>query len=78
MGEVRFYQTFFDECTVCVEGSHELLEKSFEEAVASGLSAMDALHVIAAAAASVDELVTVEKLTKPIYRTQLVRVVPVR
>jgi predicted nucleic acid-binding protein len=45
------------------------------EAEKLGLGAMDALHLAAAHLAKADEFVTTEKPTRPIYRSELVRVV---
>lgn len=44
------------------------------EAVKSGLSAMDALHVAAAYLGQADELVTTERPEKPLFRTMLIKV----
>ena len=44
------------------------------EAIKSGLSAMDALHVAAAHLAHADEFITTEKPAKPIHRASLVKV----
>lgn len=76
--EAAFYETFFDSARKIVVASHELVIDAQAEAESNGLSAMDALHVIAAAEGNSDELVTAEKPSKPIFRTQAVRVRTIR
>ena len=57
------------------EDANGLLQSALTIAIEVGLSAMDALHVAAAAALSCDELVTTEKPGNPLYRNRSVRVV---
>jgi hypothetical protein len=45
------------------------------EAVRSGLSALNALHIAAALMLAADELVTTEGLRKPIHRATSARVI---
>jgi len=52
--------------------------QAYEEACRSGLSALDALHVVAAAHVGAAELVTAEAPEKPIHRTALVPVRTIR
>ena len=53
------------------------MANSFEEACRSGLSAVDAIHVVLAAQSGCEELVTTERPEKPIHRTQRVRTVSI-
>jgi len=76
--EVALYQSYFDGCSRWARMSEALATAALEEACHHGLAAMDALHVVAAWAAEVDEIVTSEKATKPIHRTDRVRVVSLR
>jgi hypothetical protein len=46
-----------------------------EQARQYGLGALDAFHIAAAYLLGADELVTTEKPRKPMYRSQLVRVI---
>ncbi|MBA3975529.1 MAG: nucleic acid-binding protein [Candidatus Solibacter sp.] len=75
--EVQFYEEFFKDVTIWAPFDSVHFEQAFEEACRSGLSALDALHVVAAAATGCQELITSEKPTKPIHRTQLVRTVSI-
>jgi hypothetical protein len=72
--EAAFYETFFDNVSVWASITDELLNTALAAAELSGLSAMDALHIAAAAATGAEELVTSEQSTKPIHRSSLVRV----
>ncbi len=73
--EIRFYEAFFGAVSLWVRFTEDLLQAGLEEAKRGGIAAMDALHVVAAASANADELVTTEGSLKPIHRTNLVRVV---
>ena len=65
--EAEFYAAFFAAAEL-VEVSQALVSAAFEEARQAGLAAMDALHVAAAKRASVDEFITVECPTRPVFR----------
>ena len=65
--EAELYEAFFAAAEL-VEVSQALVLAAFEEARHAGLAAMDALHVAAAKRASVDEFITVERPTKPVFR----------
>ena len=73
--EVEFYQSVFDAVIDWAESSDEIIERGYEEALAYGLAALDALHVAVAAILGADEFLTTEKRSKPIYRTAAVKVV---
>ncbi|RIK43465.1 MAG: hypothetical protein DCC55_05760 [Chloroflexi bacterium] len=76
--EAEFYQTFFAAVAVWDPVTTDLLHTALTEAQRWGLSAIDALHVTAAAAVDASELVTSEAPDKPIHRTQLVAVRTIR
>jgi len=65
--EAEFYEAFFAAAEF-VEISQALVSAVFEEAQQVGLAALDALHVAAAKRASVDECITVERRTRPVFR----------
>jgi predicted nucleic acid-binding protein len=65
--EAEFYEAFFA-AAERVEVSQALVSAAFEEARQAGLAAMDALHIAAAKRASVDEFITVERPTRPVFR----------
>jgi len=68
--EAEFYRSFFGLATVWVEPTESLLRPAALQAETYGLAAMDALHVAAALAGNASELITTEKLSKPIHRVQ--------
>ena len=66
--EAAFYQSYFEEVQVWVDPDRTLLEEASHVAGRFGLAALDALHVAAAMKAGADELVTSERLSRPIHR----------
>lgn len=75
--EIEFHETFFQSVDHWCVFTNELLQEALEEAKKSGLAALDALHVVAAAHCGAVELATVEKRDKPIHRTRLCKVVSI-
>lgn len=75
--EVRFYETFFTTVAIWMHFDARHFEDVYEEACRSGLSSVDAIHVVMATASGCDELVTSEKPTSSIHRTRLVRTVSI-
>lgn len=76
--ELSFYEAFFAAVVEMVHSSHGLVASAEAEACRWGLSAIDALHVIAASEGRADELVTTEGRGKPLLRTTSVRVKTIR
>jgi predicted nucleic acid-binding protein len=76
ISELEFYVDFFADPRVewCREWER-MAAIADEQARQYGLGALDAFHLAAAYILGADELVTTEKPQKPIYRSQLVRVV---
>ncbi len=72
--EVDFYEAYFAAVSVWISVSDDLVSDAIAEAARFNLSALDALHVVMAAAAGADEFVTTERPTKPIHRNQRVKV----
>lgn len=75
--EVKFYEAFFASVSEWLPFDLKHLSQAFLEACDSGLTAMDAIHVVAAADSGCQELVTSEKPTKPIHRTKLITVLSI-
>ena len=75
--EVEFMQAVFENAAENVSTSDELTEKAVELASRYDMTPIDALHVGAAVVAGVDELVTMEKPTKPMCRVTEVGVVSI-
>ena len=74
LAEAEFYQAFFGSVSVWAKPTGELIDAAYDEAVRTGLSAMDAIHVVSAATVGASELHTSEKPGRPIHRTKLIRV----
>ncbi len=66
--EAEFYRLFFDGVEEVVAITPTLVSQALHEASQYGLSAIDALHIAAAKSAAVEEFVTVERTTKPLFR----------
>jgi predicted nucleic acid-binding protein len=75
--EAEFYNAFFRINTRTIPTSPALLQLAMDEACGTGLSALDAIHIACAVFGGAEEIVTSEKVTKPMHRTQLVRVVSI-
>lgn len=72
--EVAFYERFFDGVSVWAS-DQDLPDAALLEASTYGLHAMDALHIVAASQAGAQELVTLEKPGRSIYRARAVKVI---
>jgi len=75
--EVTFYSAFFDAAIESVGSQQALTEQAITLAIRYDLTLVDALHVSAAITADVDELVTLEKPSKPMLRVTEVPVVSI-
>ena len=76
--ERQFYEEFFDKCATRVPSSDDLMAFAIEEGGRTGISGIDAVHVACAVVAEAEELLTTEKVTKPIHRANGVKVVSIR
>ncbi len=74
-GSVQFCQDFFARCVRRIETDGALVKMAFDEACRLGLSAADAIHLATAHAAGAQELISLEKPTKPMYKSKLVKVI---
>lgn len=75
--EVEFFEAVFSQAEIiawdasALQQAHTLAEKY-------GISAMDAIHVAHAVVAGVDEFVSAEKPTKPMFRVQSISMRSIR
>jgi len=74
--EAEFMEAFL-EAGEDIEVSHALTQKALDLACTYGLSALDALHAAAALTAGAQELITLEKPTKPLCRVKELHVVSI-
>jgi len=76
--DVELYESYFGSCVEWARVTEALAHSALEEARRHDLAAMDALHIVSAWIAEADEIVTSEKATQPIHRTDRVHVVSLR
>jgi predicted nucleic acid-binding protein len=72
--EIAFFKAYFEGAHLWVNDLEEMVRVAQEESERHGLAAMDALHVAAAYLGKADVFLALEKKTKPMYRTSLIRV----
>lgn len=75
--EAAFYEAVFDQ-SERVKWSTDTLYRAHDLAEKHGIAAMDAIHVATAMDAGVDEFVTAEKATKPMFRIEELRMHSIR
>ena len=75
--EIAFYQTFFDAVSTWIEVDVSIFVHAYDEAIRHGLSAVDAIHIVSAASVNADLFITTERMSKPLHRTTLVRVLSI-
>lgn len=73
--EADFYRAFFASVQLWAEPLEHVTHVANQIAQENGLSALDALHVAAAIVADAEELITTEKLSKPIHRVSGIKVI---
>lgn len=73
--EIEFMQTILGNSSENISTSPELTERAVDLASKYDMTPIDALHASAAVTAAVDELVTMEKDTKPLCRVKEIKVV---
>lgn len=71
--ELSFYNEIFN-VSDCIQWSIATLIHAYNLAVQYGIAAMDAVHIATALEAGVDEFVTTEKTTKPMFRVTELKV----
>jgi predicted nucleic acid-binding protein len=74
--EENFYKSFFTAVTHWADPA-DTVRDSLNVASAYGLSALDGLHITAALGLRADEMVTTEGMSKPIHRTQGIKIVSI-
>ena len=75
--EIEFMQAIIDDAEN-IETSPELTKLAIKLASDYDLSPVDALHVGAATIARVDEMVTLEKTSKTMFKVDVVKIVSIR
>lgn len=75
--EKEFYDDFFDLVISWAAITDRLIQEAYQEASQSGLGAMDAFHVVAALSLGAEQLITSEKLTSSIHRTDRIKIISI-
>ena len=75
--ELRFYEQFFSTVDTWIQFDNAHLVSAFDEACATGLAWVDAIHVVVAQLSGCEEIITSEKQTSAIHRTRRVRIVSI-
>jgi predicted nucleic acid-binding protein len=73
--ELEFYETYFQQVAIWAPFDTYLLTAAIEEAQSSGVSPLEAIHLVLATATGCQELVTADKPDAPIYATKRLPVV---
>lgn len=76
--EAEYYRAFFESVSRWTQPSPNLAKRALDLACQFGLGARDALHVAAAEREGVEELVTSERRTKPLFRVTMLQVTSIR
>jgi predicted nucleic acid-binding protein len=72
--EITFFKAYFENADLWINDLEAMVRIAQQESERHALAAMDALHVAAAHVGKADVLIALEKKTKPMHRTSLVRV----
>jgi predicted nucleic acid-binding protein len=75
--EIEFYNEVFARAE-CLKWKISTLYRAHDLAEKHGIAAMDAIHVATALDAGIDEFVTAEKSTKPMFRIEELRIQSIR
>ncbi|MBO1351385.1 MAG: PIN domain-containing protein [Hormoscilla sp. GUM202] len=76
--EIAFYEKFFNSVVHWAHPDDRLMQAAYKHACDFGIAALDALHVAAAISVGAEELITTEKLSKPIHRATGITVVSIQ
>ncbi|HEY3839904.1 MAG TPA: PIN domain-containing protein [Bryobacteraceae bacterium] len=73
--EIEFYETYFDRVSTWAQPNGHLMEAAIEEAQTSKVTALDAIHLVIAAAAGCEEFITAESRNTSIFTTKRLKVI---
>ena len=68
-------RSFFSSCIRHKKVSTKYMNEAYTEACTNGLGGVDALHIVLAESAKAKELITLEKKSKPMYKTKRIKVI---
>jgi hypothetical protein len=73
--QALFYKLFFDEAPIHVEVTSDVTNLALQLASEHNIGPMDSLIVSSAIIGGADELITMEKPTKPMYKVKEVKII---
>lgn len=73
--QADFYKSFFDDAPIHVEITSDVTKLALQLASKHDIGPMDSLIVSSAIIGNADELITMEKPTKPMYKVKEVKVI---
>lgn len=76
--QVHLFQSFFDDAPLRVEVSADVTALAIRLASEHGIGPIDALIVSSAIIGGADELITMEKPTKPMFKVKTVKITSLR
>lgn len=75
--EVQFYEEFFSAVSFWTNDLEKVMQDAYDIGCKYGLAAMDALHIAAALSLNVEEFITTEKPTKPMFRVSGIQIISI-
>jgi predicted nucleic acid-binding protein len=75
--ETEFYELFFSAVTYWANDIEKVIQDAYKIVCQYGLAAMDALHIAAANSIGVEEFITTEKPTKPMFRVSSIKLISI-
>ncbi|MGB3655462.1 MAG: nuclease [Rivularia sp. (in: cyanobacteria)] len=75
--EVQFYEEFFSAVSYWANDLEKVIQDAYDIGCQYGLAAMDALHIAAALSLDVEEFITTEKPTKPMFRVSCIHIISI-
>ena len=76
--EVEFLNLYFEQVTRKVEVCREIADHAIKISSLYDLTPIDSLHISSAIAANVDEFITLERQTKPMFKVPSVNIISLR
>jgi predicted nucleic acid-binding protein len=75
--EAEFYEIFFSSVSYWANDLEKLIQDAYNIGCKYGLAAIDALHIAAALSMNVEEFITTEKPTKPMFRVPGIKLISI-
>lgn len=76
--EVEFLEQYFEQAASSIETTSDVVKQAINMASQYDLTPIDSLHISSALTANVDEFLTLEKNTKPMFNVRELKVISIR